>query len=240
MLPDKYTYLALMLLSLAYPLAQSFEKRVFLWKRWKFMFPAILITAAFFIVWDIFFTITGVWSFNPKYVTGVYLIRMPIEEWLFFFIVPYCCFFVYFVCNYFIKKDVLGPYQKNVTLFFAIFTGIVGIVFFDRWYTAVASLASSVLLFYLYFLTDVKWLGRFFVGYFVSLIPFLMVNGILTAWPVVEYNDAENLGIRIFIDGWANIPIDDTIYCLLLLLMNVSLYHYFENRAGVNLPLTKD
>jgi lycopene cyclase domain-containing protein len=104
----------------------------------------------------------------------------------------------------------------------------------------VASLASSVLLFYLYFLTDVKWLGRFFVGYFVSLIPFLMVNGILTAWPVVEYNDAENLGIRIFIDGWANIPIDDTIYCLLLLLMNVSLYHYFENRAGVNLPLTKD
>jgi hypothetical protein len=67
-----------------------------------------------------------------------------------------------------------------------------------------------------------------------------MVNGILTAWPVVEYNDAENLGIRIFIDGWANIPIDDTIYCLLLLLMNVSLYHYFEKRDELNLPITKD
>lgn len=227
-----------MLLSLAYPLAQSFEKRVFLWKRWKFMFPAILITAAFFIVWDIFFTITGVWSFNPKYVSGFYLIKMPIEEWLFFIIVPYCCFFVYFVSNYFIKKDILGPIQKPITLFFAILTGILGITFFSRWYTAVASLGSSILLFYLYFFTKAKWLGRFFVGYFFSLIPFLMVNGILTAWPVVEYNDAENLGIRIFIEGWANIPIDDTIYCLLLLLMNVSLYHYFEDRARVNVPIT--
>ena len=44
------------------------------------------------------------------------------------------------------------------------------------------------------------------------------------------YNDAENSGFRIFIDGIANIPVDDLAYCLLLLLMNVSLYETFASR----------
>jgi len=76
----------------------------------------------------------------------------------------------------------------------------------------------------------VNYLGRFFIGYGISLIPFLIVNGVLTSKPVVIYNDAENSGFRIFIDGIANIPVDDLAYCLLLLLMNVSLYETFSSR----------
>jgi lycopene cyclase domain-containing protein len=80
------------------------------------------------------------------------------------------------------------------------------------------------------FIERVNYLGRFFVGYFFSLIPFLIVNGILTSKPVVIYNNEENSGVRIFIDGLANIPIEDMAYCMLLLLLNVALYERFEKR----------
>ena len=44
-------------------------------------------------------------------------------------------------------------------------------------------------------------------------IPFLIVNGLLTSIPVVLYNDAENLGIRIY-----TIPVEDVFYGYALLL----------------------
>jgi lycopene cyclase domain-containing protein len=78
---------------------------------------------------------------------------------------------------------------------------------------------------YIQFFLKPDWLGRFYFGYIYSLIPFFIVNGILTNLPVVTYNNAENLGIRI-----TNIPIEDTIYCLLLLLMNVTVYEWLKAR----------
>lgn len=51
---------------------------------------------------------------------------------------------------------------------------------------------------------------------------FLLVNGILTALPVVIYNDMENIGLRIY-----TIPLEDNAYGLLMLLLNVSLMEYF-------------
>ena len=84
---------------------------------------------------------------------------------------------------------------------------------------------------YIQFILKPTWLGRFYIGYFISLIPFFLVNGILTYLPVVTYNNAENLAIRIF-----TIPIEDTIYCLLLLLMNVTMYEWLKQRKNIWQP----
>ena len=61
--------------------------------------------------------------------------------------------------------------------------------------------------------------ASFLVSYAICLIPFLIVNGFLTAIPVVQYNDAENLGIRIY-----TIPFEDAFYGMLLVLMNIVIY----------------
>ena len=61
--------------------------------------------------------------------------------------------------------------------------------------------------------------ASFIVSYAVCLIPFLIVNGFLTAIPVVLYNNAENLGIRIY-----TIPFEDAFYGMLLVMMNIVLY----------------
>ncbi len=230
MIPEHYTYLALLVFSIAYPFAQSFEHRISMWKKWRNMVPAILLTAIFFLVWDIYFTKIGVWSFNPRYTLSYRLAGMPMEEWLFFGVVPYCCFFVYFVLDFYF------PLKPNPTLETILSSVVIvlflsaGLIYLDKWYTSVACISSGILLTYLTFIRKIKYLLKFWMGYLVCLIPFLIVNGILTVLPVVEYNDSENSGFRIAISGIANIPVEDLVYNFLLLLMNVSLYEYFYAR----------
>ena len=90
----------------------------------------------------------------------------------------------------------------------------------DKLYTLVCfSLTSlSLFLFYLFIIQFglVLSLERFLV----SLIPFLLVNGFLTGSftenPIVRYNSNHIIGFRII-----NIPVEDSMYCLLVLLMIV-------------------
>ena len=231
MFPDKYTYLALMLGSLAYPLAQSFEHRVKMYKRWKAMIPAIVITALFFTIWDVYFTIAGVWSFSETYTLPYRFIYMPLEEWSFFFVIPYCCFFVYFVANYYIKRNPFEKHQFIIARIVGIGLLIWGVFCYKLIYTAIATVGAGALLLYLSFIPQATFLGRFYLGYLFCLIPFVLINGQLTHIPVVMYNNDENTGIRIFIEGIANIPIEDLAYNLLMLLMNVSIYEYFVQRV---------
>ncbi len=109
---EKYLYLGVLLFAISYPIAQSFERRIRFSSQWYALFPAILISAAIFIGWDYWFTQLGVWEFNPRYVLGIFYLDLPIEEWLFFLIVPFACVFIYEVLIYFFPKDIFQPFGK--------------------------------------------------------------------------------------------------------------------------------
>ncbi|MCF8258981.1 MAG: lycopene cyclase domain-containing protein [Flavobacteriales bacterium] len=216
------TYLILNILTVSYPLFKSFEQKVNMVSKWPAMLPAIAITAAFFIAWDAWFTNMGVWGFNDSHLIGLKLLDLPIEEWLFFITVPYACLFIYEVLIYLVKKDVLGPVARPISMVLALLLLLVGAWHHDRWYTSVTFLLTAVWLAFVIWKRP-AWLGRFYLGYAVSLLPFLLMNGVLTgsflAEPVVWYNDTENLSLRI-----GTIPIEDSIYMMLLLLMNTTFY----------------
>ena len=59
--------------------------------------------------------------------------------------------------------------------------------------------------------------------YSVLLLPFFIVNGILTGTgldsPVVWYNDNENLGLRVL-----TIPVEDIFYGMELIFLNLLIY----------------
>ncbi len=216
------TYLLINIFTISYPLFKSFEQKVNMVSRWPALLPAIGITAAIFIIWDALFTAMGVWGFNDSHLIGVKMLGLPLEEWLFFFTVPYACMFIYEVLNYFVKRDVLGGLARPFSIVLAVFLVVMGALHLDKWYTSVTFLSTAAWL-GLIIWRKPDWLGRFYLGYMVSLVPFLMVNGVLTGSfldePVVWYNDAENLGLRI-----ATIPVEDSMYMLLMLLMNTTLY----------------
>lgn len=215
-------YLILLISSLTVPLALSFDKKLRFYTQWKYLLPALLIIAVFYIAFDIFFTYKGVWGFNPDYHSDFLLLGLPIEELLFFIVIPYCSIFLHDVLAlYFPKLNAGSKTAFFLTLFLATFFLVLGIVFREKAYTLYSSLLMLISLL-LTFFDKSRVIESFYVSYLFILVPFLIVNGILTGsfieQEVVWYNNNENLGVRLF-----TIPVEDFAYGFSLIYFNLFL-----------------
>ncbi|GAA4325731.1 hypothetical protein GCM10023149_28240 [Mucilaginibacter gynuensis] len=224
----KYTYLLINFLTVVFPVALSFDKRVAFYKTWRFIWPGMAITGLVFLFWDVLFTVKGVWSFNPERITGISFFQLPLEEILFFLTVPFACIFIYACLNYYVKWEISNRLSRIISNLILILSLYLLIFNYDKLYTTVTFSLLFVLITYLQYMAKVQWMPRFYMAYLVSLIPFYIVNGILTAIPVVMYNNDENLGIRV-----TTIPFEDHFYSMALLVMNVGFYEYFKNRKNI-------
>ncbi|MFN3940155.1 MAG: lycopene cyclase domain-containing protein, partial [Chitinophagales bacterium] len=196
------TYLFINLGSVLLPFLFSFEKRIAYYKNWKYLFPAFFITAFLYLVWDHLFTIWGVWGFTIDYRTGLEFFKLPVEEILFFFTIPYASLFIYEALNYYSPKNTFfNGIQLQLSVFSFMVILLVGVIFHDRTYTAVNCAFAVAILFLQVAFIRGAYMGRFWRFYFVHLLPFFVVNGILTgtgiSGEVVWYNNAENMGVRL-------------------------------------------
>jgi lycopene cyclase domain-containing protein len=231
-----YLYLLVNLGSIAIPVILSFDKKVAFYKKWKAFWPANLMTLAFFVTWDVFFTDAGIWGFNESYLVGPHIFGLPIEEWLFFICVPYACVFLYETFRTWIPGY---PFQKwgapTVLLVFTL-SVVLAIRYPDRYYTFYTALFTAIGLAFVWWRYKPQWMGWFAFSYLIILIPFLISNGVLTGiefWnypflnyapeavndQIVWYNNAHNLRFRIM-----SVPIDDTLYGFLMIGMNITIY----------------
>lgn len=218
-----------MLFTLSYPLARSFEPRVRFVRFWPGVFLGIAVMCLLFVPWDVWFTSKGVWGFNHEYITGIYIGNLPIEEWMFFVFVPFACAFIYEVLNYFVPSAPLKRIQNQITGVLIFISFVLSIVFVDRLYTfATFSLLCLFLIWHL-LVNKSSFLGQFYLAFIIIQIPFLLVNGALTGLftpePVVWYNNAENMGLRLL-----SIPLDDIGYNMLMLLIVITVLEKFKVR----------
>ena len=224
---NSYTYLIVNLACIAIPFAASFYPKHAFFKQWSSFFKANVIVALLFIIWDYFFTQAGIWGFNDVYITGIYIANLPLEEVLFFICIPYACVFTFFAFEFLIKTNPFDKIESILSYILIVLLFILGVIHFDKTYTSLTFLATAIFLAYLKF-------KRTNLAYqylsFVAILPFFYVsNGILTGSflvePIVWYNDAENLGIRI-----TNIPVEDIVYGMLLVFLNIELFNYFKQK----------
>ena len=102
---QQYYYIALDILSFSIPFIFSFEKKWMNFIRfWKPYFLAIITVGIFFILWDIYFAYQNVWGFNDEYLMGIRWFKLPLEEWLFFLLIPYSSNFIHYSLEYFFPK----------------------------------------------------------------------------------------------------------------------------------------
>lgn len=190
---------------------------------------SILVPAIIFILWDEFFTRLGVWGFNPRYISGIYMGSLPLEEILFFICIPYACLFTYEALKFLIQIDFLAGFQKEISIALIAASLLLGIIHYDKWYTSSTFLGLGLFIAALQLL-KVR-LSRYYVAYLFILAPFFIVNGILTgSWidePVVWYNNEESLNLRI-----GSIPIEDVFYGMLLIFMNLSIFQWIQKRGN--------
>jgi lycopene cyclase domain-containing protein len=237
---SSWTYLWVDLGVLLIPLVASFDKRVAFVKEWKAFWPACLLTMAGFVAWDVAFTQAGIWGFNPKHLIGIDLLGLPLEEWLFFIAVPYACVFSYACLKKYVPQSPLGMSHGVVTSVMLALTIGLALTFWERAYLGLTSALCAGWLGYAAW----RWktyMSHFWVAFALLLVPFILSNGILTGisfweYPVLHhnpsaiedhivwYNNLHNSGWRIF-----SMPVDDLLYGLLLIGINVSLFEGFKS-----------
>ena len=219
---DRFTYLFLDAITIIFPLLLSFDQKIHFWRKWNLLIPSVLITSTLYLVWDVWFTTSEVWVFNHRYLVGLNLFSLPLEEYLFFIVVPYACMFIYeCLIGYFPNLPLNG---KWTNLIMAGFTTTIAAYNYDRLYTFITFGLIGITLWYLIVFKSAiinKIQQHLFPAWLLSIIPMFYVNGVLTSKPVLIYNNLENLGIRI-----GSIPFEDFFYNYLYMLWMVII---FEN-----------
>ena len=101
-------YLIIDVLIIIFPFLLSFKWKFKYYIYYKPLFASITIVGGVYIIWDIIVTMRGDWAFNEKFLSKIYFptkeVGLPIEEILFFIVVPYACIFIYENLEYFVPS----------------------------------------------------------------------------------------------------------------------------------------
>ena len=215
-----WLYALLLIGSFAVPFALSFDKKLRFRDMWRFVLPAIVAVAAAFILFDIIYTHLGIWGFNERYHSGLTMAGLPLEEYLFFIVIPYASLFIHYAFFIYYPKVHPGPAtSRYITIALLLLSALVIAFNSEKAYTLYAFGALIVALL-LSFADRTGEISRLYFSWLIILIPFVIINGVLTGslidQEVVWYNPNEITGIRVF-----TIPIEDFAYGFSLILLNL-------------------
>ncbi len=231
---EHWVYAGLMLFTLLGPLSRSFEGRIQYYRSFDSLAKAIAPVFLFFVVWDALFTHWGFWGFNDRYVLGAKLYELPIEEVSFFIFVPFASLFVQEVVDYFIPSEPPAWVAQKLAPFLVWFPLGLAVLNFGRWYTVFAMGLLGLSMAWIHYGIKAPWLGRFIRGYAWVLIPFMLINGVLTGTgldePVVWYNADHHLNKRIL-----SIPFEDAFYGMAMMLLVRWGYENYEAKKRLSL-----
>jgi len=220
-------YLFLLILSFFFPFILSFDRKVQFYRIWGSLFPSIFIIGAVYIAADILFVKMGIWGFNPVYHSQIIIKGLPLEEWLFFLAIPYSSIFIHYVfISYYPEIILSDTVVKILTSFLIVLILVIIVLNFNKAYT-LFNFTMLLIALLLATLDKSKILNSYFISFILILVPFFIVNGILTGTlmnkEVVWYNNSEIIGFRLL-----TVPIEDIGYAFSLILLNLLLIHRFQ------------
>lgn len=209
---------------IAVPVWYTPDKRTAYYRRLPALGFSIAVVSTCYLLWDILVTARGEWSFNGKYLTGVQILNIPLEEVLFFITVPYSCLFIYEVVLYATKSS---KFRLPASVISALILALLGssLAFYPQGYTAKA-LASCGFFLMIALLLDRPLLEskQYWIWLAICYVPFLIINTVLTALPVVEYNSKAIWGFRV-----GTIPLEDFFYNYAMLSFYLLVYRIAKN-----------
>lgn len=180
-------------------------------KQWRQTAIAIGLAVLPFVLWDIWATAQGHWSFNAAYTTGLRLFGLPVEEILFFPVVSLAALAVW--------QRVQGaasaerPVSRHWLAVPTVAAGVVFVAGQGRGYSMAASVVA--LLFCAWLVSSVHGRGLLTLGWLryqvILLVLFALFNSLLTGLPVVLYGEAHIVGWRL-----GSIPVEDVLFNFVL------------------------
>jgi lycopene cyclase domain-containing protein len=202
-----FTYLWINIAIIAGPLWATRDPQLAYRRQLPAVAAAIAVVSSLYITWDSIAAGWGEWSFNPRYVTGIRVFNLPIEEILFFITVPYACLLLYEVVRIKTKQARFELSRVAVVGAIAVLASA-ALGFAGQGYTSKV-LSSCAAFLGIALLTDRPLLEnrQYWLWLGVCVVPFLLVNSILTSLPVVQYQPEAIWGVHFF-----TIPLEDFFY----------------------------
>ena len=133
-----FVYLALELSAILIPLIYSYDRKLQFYLKLKSVAISLLLVGSFYIAGDILFTKYGIWGFNPRYHSGIVLFDLPLEEWLFFIVIPYASIFLHETLIYLYPEIKLNNRTTTIiSVLVVVILGVVIIANIGKAYTAI-------------------------------------------------------------------------------------------------------
>jgi lycopene cyclase domain-containing protein len=219
-------YLWILLGIAAIPLVLSFDKKVHYASSWPAVFSAAGIVGVVYIGWDILKTEAGVWGFVERYAGSLKILGLPLPEILFFLVVPFSCIFIYEVVRAYFKERIVRI-PRWIWFAAAVVPAVLAVAFRTQVYTLTVLISVAVFFALAAAIRPGLLASRhFWLAVALTYVPFLIFNGLLTAIPIVVYNDAANWGIRVY-----TIPLEDFFYSFSLLGFNFLVFRLLRRSA---------
>ena len=233
-------YLLLDILIILFPFLLSFKWKFAYFRFFKALFPAVAIVGLGYIIWDAIVTLRGDWSFNYDYLSGISIIGLPIEEILFFIVVPYSCIFIYENLEYFLPDKKI-PFNRYFYMGLILFFSLGGIAFYYQDYTILALISCSFFFLIAILFKPTLLQSRNYWFYIaISMIPFVIFNYLLTSIPIVLYNpNAIWGGDGLWNGRFITIPLEDFFYNFSMLSFYLLVYLFFKKRWCTNKQIKK-
>ncbi len=228
----QYYYIVLMTFTFVVTIPWIFMRPVHYYTIVPLIFFSTVPVSIVYLILDVYFTRLGVWGFNATYHLPYTFFSLPIEEYLFFFIIPYSSLFIYRIISHHFRRNRYIRLLRHLSPVFIGISCILLLVEQNRMYTVLVCILVLISVTINYSRRKTHWLGVFYFSYLIIFIPFVAVNGVLTGlitdFPIVFYSSLEFSGIRLL-----TIPLEDIAYGFSYLLFIVTIFEILVGRKNV-------
>lgn len=206
-----HLYYLLILISIFIPvLIISILRPIRKLRNFRALLLSTITVAIPYVIWDMLAVHYGLWYFNGRYVIGIFIYGIPVEEIVFFLVVPFATLLIYDGLRI---LDVRIKHYRIPGISLSVVLLAVALLYRTQLYTFSASLAASAALFFGSMKKDSGFEKlSFWIYIMISYIPFFFFDGIMTSLPVFTYGKGMIWGVRI-----TTIPIEEFIYVFSLL-----------------------
>ncbi len=221
-----YVFLYLNLFLLLIPFVFLLDKKFLNVNQIKSAIVPSLSVAIIFSEIAVFFTAQKIWIFDSQYLLGIFYRGIPLEQYVFVFTFNFAGLGIY---NYLNTKFPNNELQKYSLLLSNLLLGIfIAILYFA--YPALYPLLTASIFFLLLIFVEygshLRFMYKFYRAFIVTLIPFYICYGVICNLPIISYQSKGITGFKIW-----NIPFENHLYIIAMLLLNVFLSEYLRRKA---------
>ncbi|MFO7258047.1 MAG: lycopene cyclase domain-containing protein [Bacteroidota bacterium] len=224
-------YLFLDLLYLGIPVLLSFTGKAPLFRKWKFLLPAVVVTAVLFFITDAAIASTGALEVNSNKVAPFRIAGLPLEHLLGFLAIAYAGPFIYHTLNHLIERDYIYFHHELISSALSVLFMVLGIYQLDKAFTGVAFLGLGLFLAFQMIVLKPRYMSRFYFAtpvILIVLIPFyLFLTGTFTDQLILWHDEDQTLSIRLW-----TAPLEAIVYGWFVVLVSVTGYEWLKMRAG--------